>query len=106
MNTTANFQVFPTPFAFSKKKHQQKKYVSQNMQQLLNSDKLVPTDKLLLDRIKKYLIQNVLNITIDGEFPYSEIDLKDFFKHMIKNSNNGLIKTAAVRQYVQGQFDV
>ena len=105
MNTTANFQVFPTPFAFSKKKEDDKKYVTEHMEQLINSDKLLSNDELLLDKIKKYIIQNALNVTITGDIPFNEIDLHDFFSKMIPCvDKSGMIKTDVIRNYIMQKF--
>lgn len=109
MNTTANFQVFPTPYAFCGKKckqGKQRKYVLQNMETLINIDKKKKVDNLLLDKLKKYLIQSTFNIRIEGEFPYSDIDIKDFFSYMGGYVNNGMVKTNAIHDFVRQRFDI
>ncbi len=106
MNTTANFQVFPTPFAFSKKKEDCKRYVAQNIGKLINSDKLINNDKILLDKLKRYIIQSTLNVTIDGDVPFSKIDLHDFFSKMIPCvDKSGIIKTDVIRNYIMQMFN-
>ena len=100
MNTTANFQVFPTPLAFKGKRQKSKAFMSQNLDNILQCDMIMPKHKLLLDQIKKSLIQNTLNVKIEGNISLGDFNVKDFFKYVSANMNDGKIKLSLVRQYL------
>ncbi len=102
MNTSANFQVFPTPNAFGPKRKQFKDLMLRDGKRII-SQQFIQLDPTSKGKLKQGIIQGLFNVEITG-IDLQNLNLKPCLMDIFENMKKGCSIVESVKRSIKNNM--